>query len=340
MKKFLKLLLLAVLVIGMFTVLTGCIPKPFDEPTYIELTSSQTGILVPLDGDNSQQGSSNSMEMLQKNLVSDKRIQIPHRWVKTGRNTLGIIPNGKYVDTHKLLIVERKPETREWVGEEDKGTAAVDQGIETESMDSIGFEIGVGITAMIKEEDAVLFLNSYSNKPLASILDQEVRTRVESKFNEEFGMLPLEAVMASKATILNSVKEDVVAHFAKTGITITNLGMKGQLSYSDPAIQNSINEKFQAEKEKQKQVEVNAMNEAKAQTDRDILLANAENEKQLAIVDAETLKIRESVLEIQMKLKELEIKETIAQRWNGTYPDTLFMGNSDAPFLLELPVGK
>ncbi len=339
MKKFLKILVLVVLVIGMFGAFTGCMPKPFDEPEYIELTSSQTGILVPLEGNNAEQGQSNSMEMLSKNLVSDKRIQIPHRWEKTGRNFLGIKPVGKYVATHKLIVIERKPETREWTNGSD-GTSDKKQGIETESKDSIGFTIGVGITAKINEEDAVLFSSSYSNKPLSSILDEEVRTRVESRFNIEFGKLPLEKVMASKEAVLKAVEEDVISHFKATGITITNIGTKGQISYTSTDIQKTINEKFQAEKNTQKQAEINTMNEALALTTRTIELADANNKKDLALVDAETLKIRESVLEIQMKLRDQEIQAEMVKKWNGQYPETLFMGENNADFLMQLPSGN
>ena len=100
----------------------GCI-RPYDVPEFVEIQHHETGYLIPLEGANqTNQAQFDSEGFLDENKVAIKRIQIPHRWVKTGR-----IPNeGKYIDTVRLVIVDRSPVTREWTAEMNQGTAHKD----------------------------------------------------------------------------------------------------------------------------------------------------------------------------------------------------------------------
>ena len=47
-----------------------------------------------------------------------------------------------------------------------------------ESKDSIGFSVGVVMTAYIKEEDAAKFLYMYRDKSLENVLKNEVRNSI------------------------------------------------------------------------------------------------------------------------------------------------------------------
>lgn len=310
-----KILLLISVVAFLLLGLVGC-RKPYDTPEYVEASPSQIMFLVPLEGDSTQQGSTNSEEYLRQNLVQSKRVQIPHRWNQTGRYSW----QGEWIPTVAALILETKPEAREWTPDTSTGTAAVNQGIETESQDSIGFVVGVTIAAQIdNEEMGIKFLNRYNNKTLKSIMDNEIRSRVESKFNEECSKRTLEKVMSEKTDILQAVRDDVIPFFQDRGITITTIGLKGQFAYVDEEIQKSINAKFTAEKQEQAQEAINRMNEAKALTDKLVV---------------ETQK---SIMKEKIELMELENQREWINKWDGKLPQTMLSSGDDTAMMMEIP---
>lgn len=240
MKKLIVLILTMVLCLTMFG---GC-RKPYDKPEFVTIEPHQTAFLIPLIGDTTNQASFESEEMLMQAKVSTKEIQIPHRWVQTGRRYW----RGEYRDTMALIIVDRSPVTREWSSTEGVGTSAVNQAIYAESSESIGFSAGMNCSAQIySETDAVKFLYCYNNKPLSEIMDSEIRARVESKFVEECASRTLNEILTEKEGIMKDVRDNVTEYFADRGITITVLGMKDGLEYDDATIQKSINDKFSSE---------------------------------------------------------------------------------------------
>ena len=81
MKKFITLVLVLVMACCLFT---GC-RKPYDKPEFVTIEASQTAFLIPLVGDTTEQSAFDSEELLLEHKVATKEIQIPHRWVQTGR---------------------------------------------------------------------------------------------------------------------------------------------------------------------------------------------------------------------------------------------------------------
>src|SRR5213592_4623543 len=66
------------------TGLTGCL-KPYDKPEFVEIDTSETGFLIPLEGDATQQSKFQSEDYLKQRKVATKRVQITHRWSQEGR---------------------------------------------------------------------------------------------------------------------------------------------------------------------------------------------------------------------------------------------------------------
>ena len=103
MKRGLMLLVAAITVSSL-----GCM-RPFDAPEYVEIQHHETGYGIPLEGASIDgQKKFDSLDALESNRVAIKRIQIPHRWVKTGRFWPGA---GNYIDTLRLVVVDRSPVT-------------------------------------------------------------------------------------------------------------------------------------------------------------------------------------------------------------------------------------
>lgn len=292
MKKIISLLLILVMCLTMFT---AC-RKPYDEPEFVTIEPHQTAFLIPLIGDTSNQASFESEEMLMQAKVSTKEIQIPHRWVQTGRKHW----MGEYRDTMALIIVDRSPVTREWSSTDGVGTSAVNQAIYAESSESIGFSAGMNCSAQIySEEDAVKFLYCYNNKPLSEIMDSEIRARVESKFVEECASRTLNEILTEKEEIMKSVRDDVTTYFSERGITITVLGMKDGLEYDDPDIQTSINEKFSSE----------------------MKLTTQENENQRIVSEAEALAEANRI--ISEFLTDEVLTQQFYDKWDGKLPEVM-----------------
>jgi hypothetical protein len=355
--KRLVLFLVAVLV----TSAVGC--APYDQPEFVEIQHHETGYLIPLEGENKDgQAQFDSEDFLDESKVAIKRIQIPHRWVKTGRLWF----TGHYIDTVRLVLVDRSPVTRQWTAETHSGTEHQDQAVWLESKDSIGFSLGFNCTAFVDEPDSSKFLYMYpttiaddsetnvdkSIASLATVMDTEIRARVQQVAAEVAAQYDLDELRGKKQDIIDKVRADVIPFFKERGITITTLGMFGGFSYEQPKIQVAIDETFIAQQEKVKsaaafeaqqkknekiELEANALAErarrvAQGQADAEITLANAEAEA-IRKVAAATKEAGKDPLFIQ--LKQLEVETSRIEKWDGKYPTSLMnMGSGDTPNLL------
>ena len=289
-----------VLIFAIMTALcTGCV-RPYDKPEFVTIEPSQTAFLIPLVGDTEKQASFESEELLSNAKVAMKEVQIPHRWVQTGRWDWV----GEWRPTAVLVVVDRKPETREWCSTTDIGTSYNNQAIYAESSESIGFSVGMNCSAQIySEDDAVKFLYSYNNKTLAEIMDTEIRSRVESDFVEQCAKRTLNEILVQKEEIMAVVRNDVESYFAEKGITITVLGMKDGLEYDDPEIQRSINEKFSSEQK----------------------LITQENENKRIISEAEAIAKANKIL--SDSITDEVLRQKYIEKWNGELPN--YVGNND-----------
>lgn len=296
MKKLFTMLLVLIMCCAMFT---GC-RRPYDKPEFVTIEPHQTAFLIPLIGDTGNQASFESEELLMEAKVAAKEIQIPHRWVQTGRKYW----RGEYRATMALIIVDRSPVTREWSSTDGVGTSSANQAIYAESSESIGFSAGMNCSAQIySEEDAVKFLYCYNNKPLSEIMDSEIRARVESKFVEECSSRTLNEILAEKEAIMKSVRDDVTTYFEERGITITVLGMKDGLEYDDATIQKSINEKFSSE----------------------MKLTTQQNENQRIISEAEAKAEANRIL--SESLTDEVLKKQYYEKWDGKLPTVMSDSN-------------
>lgn len=318
MNTWIKKSLLVMTVLALTLCSTGCgVIKPYDKPELVTISASETAFLIPLVGDTEEQASFKSEALLAQAKVATKEIQIPHRWVKTGR----MPADGEWRATAKLIVVDRTPVTREWNSEKDAGTSSRNQAIYAESKESIGFSVGMNISAQIySEDDAVKFLYSYNNKSLADIMDSEIRASVESKFVEECAKRSLNDILANKETIMTAVRDTVINDYAEKGITITVLGMKDGIEYDDETIQAAINEKFSSEQKLVTQENNNKVTVAKAEADAKAKIMKAEAEAEANRLVAASL------------TKELNEQKAI-EKWSGNYPNNYVAGSDAIPII-------
>lgn len=308
MKKIIALVLAMVMCMS----LAGCV-KPYDKPEFVTITPSQTAFLIPLVGDTTQQSAFESEEMLLEAKVATKEIQIPHRWVQTGRWHWV----GEYRASATLIVVERKPVSRSWESGDSTATSS-NRAIFGGSSDNIGIYVGMNCTAMIEESDAAKFLYRYNNTPLETIIDTDIKKMVEDRFNVETAKYTSTELGAKKGDIMQAVKEYVVPYFKEYGITITVLGLKEDISYENPKIQEAIDQKFASEQKVIIQENENEAALAKAEAEAEALIiktkAEGEAMKMLAADKAEAYRLMGQYL-----TKEL-LQKMFYDTWDGKLP--------------------
>jgi SPFH domain / Band 7 family len=321
--------------------LGGC--KPYDRPEYVEIDTSETGFLIPLEGDTTQQAKFQSEDYLRQRKVAAKRVQILHRWSQQGR--LGW--DGQWIPTVRLVKVVRSPLTREWMSGDHRNAEGQrrpdgrDQAIWIESADSVGFSMGFTCTGFIAEEDASKFLYWYPSGTLADVMDREVRGRIQQSAAEVAAKYPLDQLRSRKQEISDAVKQDLTNYFAGRGITVTTVGMFGGMTYENPAIQKSIDEtfiaqqlkvisaaKFEAQQKENDRIQLEAEGMAVKARQEALGLADARR----TAAEAEAAAIREinnAAREAQnnpllLQLKSLEVEKARVEKWDGRYPQTWF----------------
>ena len=312
--KHIKKIVLVVLMLVMVMSLTGC-RKPYDKPEFVTIEASQTAFLIPLIGDTSDQGAFESEELLLEAKVATKEIQIPHRWVQTGRQNW----NGEWRPSATLIVVERKPVSRSWNSGTSTDTST--SAIFGETSDAIGIYVGMNCTAMIEEKDAAKFLYRYNNTPLETIIDTDIKKMVEDRFNLETAKYTSTELSSKKGEIMEAVKTYVVDYFADYGITITVLGMKEGISYENPAIQAAIDEKFASEQQLVIQQNKNEANIAKAEAEAQALILAAE-------AQAEANRV------LAASLTDEILAQMYYEKWDGKLP---YLYGADGNTLIQIP---
>lgn len=315
MKKFIVMLLAIVMTCTLFT---GCI-KPYDKPEFVTIEASQTAFLIPLVGDTTEQAAFSSEELLAEHKVATKEIQIPHRWVQTGRKNW----TGEYRPSATLIIVERKPVSRSWESGDSAATSA-NKAIFAETSDGIGVYVGMNCSAQIEETDAAKFLYRYNNTPLETVIDTDIKKMVEDEFNMEVSKYTSTDLLNHKVDIMEAVKANVTAYFKEFGITITVLGLKEGISYENPDIQEAIDAKFASEQELVIQQNKNEANLAKAEAEAKAIILTAE-------AQAEANRI------LSESLTDKILRQMYYEKWDGKLPEVL--GGDDTSVIVDVTGG-
>ena len=315
MKKYFRIFMLAVMLVMCVLTFASC-RKPYDKPEFKNIEASQTAFLVPLIGDTSDQGAFDSEELLLETKVATKEIQIPHRWVQTGRRHW----QGEWRPSATLIVVERKPVSRSWESGESTADSS-NKAIFGETADNIGIYVGMNCTAMIEEKDAAKFLYRYNNTPLETIIDTDIKKMVEDRFNIEAALVMSTDLGVKKGEIMEKVKNYVVDYFKDYGITITVLGLKEGISFENPEIQKALDAKFASEQELVIQQNKNEAAIAKAQAEAEavIIAAKAQAEANETLAKS----ITDAILE-----------QMYYEKWDGKLPNVY---GADGGVLIQTP---
>jgi hypothetical protein len=318
--------LLLVFVLSPFA--QGCMGPPKLELIQ-EIGTSETAFLVPLEGNTKDnQGKFDSIEYLEAKKLAAKRVSLPQRKLDTGRGWWAY----KYIPTARVIKVDRSPVTREWTDAKTNGTSPKNEAIYVESKDSIGFGIGVNITASIEEENTARYLYHYpSGRGLAEVMDTNVRGVVTSYLSSEFGKCQLEKCRELKVDIFQGLKQHLVQYFKTFGITIRSVGYAQGMMYDNKEIQQAVDETFKAElmkkvaeQKKLAQIETNLM---------EVSIAVAKKEQ--AQEFAKAAEAQKAMIDLEIRKMEAEARLIAARKWNGTVPSQVLPQGSQFLFGLD-----
>ena len=147
--------------------------------------------------------------------------------------------------------MDKSPVTREWTADPNTGTSKRNEAIWVMTSDQVEFSTGWTCTARIAARDAaVKFLHNYPSGSLQSVMDTEVRAKLQAEFGLEVTDVPMDELRKNATPHIKNVVKTLTTFFAERGITITNLGITGGFVYKDKAIQDMLVKVFNAEQEK------------------------------------------------------------------------------------------
>lgn len=360
--KSIKIISIAVLgVIAMS--LAGCV-KPVEPKTLIGAEANETMFVVPLVGDNiTNQAKLNSKEYYDQKKVSVKQVQVPYRWLQTGRLEI----SGQWIASAAVIKVDRTPITVEFaVHEANKGNAKKDaDAIWVESADSVGFTTGFSVSAMIAEEDTSTFLYRYQAATLRAILATEVRARIQQQAASFAAKYPLDSLRSKKNEMQTFIVTDVIPFFKERGITITTIAQFGGMTYENPKIQEAIDNVFVAQQEKERaaaalaavkdinarseseamQAAANARTKANGEADAALMVAKASASGKLAVAQADAAGIKavaDATKEaasnpLFLEVRKLDVESKKIEKWLGTVPQIVVGEDSKSNLFLGLP---
>ncbi len=207
-----------------------------------KIATDEWGILVPIDGDTTQQAKDNSYALYKDSLVSGKTIKIPYKRIDLGGGTT------RKVLAYNLYKTKRTPVSLSWysvVSADPQGnviyTVAGDKaGFGTETKGSVGLMLGFNITFYVKSPEKYLFwkgtdpdLKEFGNTTIYTSLNTIVG-EIIATYNDEDLASKKSEISTTIKKILNDLYTDIY------GIEITELGMVGGIQFDNPAIQAQI----------------------------------------------------------------------------------------------------
>ena len=346
-------MILAVMLFGMSLFTSGCI-RPVKPVTFAEADSTETMFVVPLIGENKNaQVKFDSEEYYNSPSVkvAVRKIQEEYVWVNKGR--FDWTQTGEWQKVNRVIKVDRSPVNVKLLADTPNDSDAV----WVESKDSIGFSVGVVMTAYIKEEDAAKFLYMYRDKSLENVLKNEVRNSIAEVMASYSTQFKLDDLRAKKDEMMDAVRNKVVPFYAQKGITIQTLGQFGGITYENKSIQESIDKVFIAEQEKAtakaaldavKDINKKSEDLATQQATNVRLIAQGEADAILSKREAEAkgIMLVNKALEEAAKNpmyaidKSLNNQLELNKRWDGKLPVTIVGSSAGLNMFLNGVVGS
>lgn len=294
--------------------------RPFDRPEYVEIGPNETAFVIPMFTDQNvktedQVQLNENVSYYKEHMVSSKLIQIPHKWIQTGR----FVRDGYYKGTVRVITVDLTPISGNWLA-----TAA--NAIKVETAASQGITIPMSYTIRILPEDAALYLSNYKALEFQNVIDNQINRYFAGRAGEYFHEVEYKDIAKERDIILKKSVDETKEYFKKQGITIDQLAIVDGLVYEDASLQENINE--QAKVQAQIVLEKQKATLIAQQRENDVYEANTKRLKMEA--QRATFSIEQDKLDREQQRRNAAmIAEAQARAIeNGKYapvPDTLII---------------
>ena len=223
-------------VIGMVLASFVSCVRPYDKPEYVEVGPNETAFVIPMfTGANikteNQVQINEDATFFKNNQVSQKLIQIPHTWIKTGRT----VRSGYYKGTVRVITVDLTPMSGSWL-------ATDDNAVKVETAASQGITIPMSYTIRILPEDAALYLSFYKAVSFQKVIDTQINRYFTGRASEYFHEVEYKDIAAQRDKILKKAVDETKEYFKNQGITIDQLAIVDGLVYDDSSLQTNIDE--------------------------------------------------------------------------------------------------
>ena len=229
----------------------------YAEPYFV--LPNESAFYIPDVGANKDsQAQFGSEEYLKANKIAAKRFIIPH----TKLENSGLFSNF-YVPAGRLIIVDRTPYNREWVGSHERGTSIRNESFPCQSKEGLTISVGIAIAASVFEENSPKFLYRFGVKPpegdrtkpeviftsvfhsrsLTEVMDGVVRNKVQALVCKEFTTRSFDDGNRQSAVIMEEVQKYVDTYMKSVGITLDYVGWADTFMF-DHAVQEAINRRY------------------------------------------------------------------------------------------------
>ena len=316
-------LMLAVLVVSIL--FTSCI-RPYDKPSYVEVDTFETAFVIPLfENENvsmEDQVQVNGSEDYYKNHeVNTKLIQIPHKWVKTGR----FARSGRYMDAVKVVKVSLSPISGKWLPNSEEA-------VKVETSSSQGMQFPITYSFQIEGINAAKYLSKYKDKSLEQVIKTDINRHFSGVLNEETHKREYTEVNAERDVIIGAAVASTKEYCERYGITVNYIRMYDGIVPDDASLQNNLNKIASIQTERQvedENIKLLAKQKERIQAEQ----ANKVLEAKTAALVAEaqssnvvqTAKDREQERENRRIIAQAQADSIRASGANFKLPDTLIV---------------
>ena len=219
-----------------------------------------------------------------------------------------------------------------WTKGNDPGSEA-DESLSFQDKQGLEINADVGIAYNVDPNKATLLFQKY-RKGTDEITDSVLRNYVRDALNTETSTMSVEEIYGiGKAGLMERATKRVKDQVEPFGIRIEKIYWINSMRL--PAgVQKALNAKIEAtQKAQQRENEVQQA----------IAEANKAREAARGVADAQLLKAKAEAEAIEIKGRALRenanlVELTVAERWNGKYPDTLIIGDGKGQ-ILQIPMG-
>jgi regulator of protease activity HflC (stomatin/prohibitin superfamily) len=210
-----------------------------------------------------------------------------------------------------------------------------DESITFQDNQGMSINADVGISYHVEADKAALLFQKY-RLGIKEITDGALRSYVRNALNDEAGSMSVEDIYGGgKEKMMDAVQKRVTDAVAPFGIVVEKIYLVNGLRLPENVVK-SINAKIQATQNAQQRENEVAQANAQANIDRAKAQGEADAKLKLAEADAKAIQIKGDALRQNQELVSL----TLAERWDGHYPSTLYVGTEQGKMLLQMPSAK